>query len=176
MADGWRPSKQQHYWERPENWDESWKLEETCCHSDSSEKPSANADVKSSNEWIIIKARWPEETCCHSDSRKRSPIRTCERLVEKKQRRRWWLNPNCKLPVFKEYLIKQIWKRVRFLSIAISVFLSKVWVRILQYFINTHSIITRTPAKQFFVWIIYSLDPWKLFFWSSFSGSLNLRF
>ena len=28
--------------------------EETCCHSDSSEKPSANADVKSSNEWIII--------------------------------------------------------------------------------------------------------------------------
>ena len=30
------------------------RLEETCCHSDSSEKPSANADVKSSNEWIII--------------------------------------------------------------------------------------------------------------------------
>ena len=27
---------------------------ETCCHSDSNEKPSANADVKSSNEWIII--------------------------------------------------------------------------------------------------------------------------
>ena len=31
---------------------ESWRLEETCCHSYSSEKPSA--DVKSSNEWIII--------------------------------------------------------------------------------------------------------------------------
>ena len=25
-------------------------LEETCCHSDSSEKPSTNADVKNSNE------------------------------------------------------------------------------------------------------------------------------
>ena len=29
---------------------ESWRLEETCYHSDSSEKPSANADVKNSNE------------------------------------------------------------------------------------------------------------------------------
>ena len=26
------------------------RLEETCCHSDSSEKPSANADMKNSNE------------------------------------------------------------------------------------------------------------------------------
>ena len=31
-------------------WEESWRLEEICCHSDSSEKPSANADVKKSNE------------------------------------------------------------------------------------------------------------------------------
>ena len=30
--------------------DESWRLEETCCHSNSSEKPSANTDVKNSNE------------------------------------------------------------------------------------------------------------------------------
>ena len=30
--------------------EESWRLEETCCHSDFSEKPSALADVKSSNE------------------------------------------------------------------------------------------------------------------------------
>ena len=29
----------------------SWRLEETCCHSISSEKPSAYADVKNSNEW-----------------------------------------------------------------------------------------------------------------------------
>ena len=54
LADGWRPSKRQHYWERTEYLEESWRLEETCCHSDSSEKPSANADEKSSNEWIII--------------------------------------------------------------------------------------------------------------------------
>ena len=26
--------------------DESWRLEETCCYSNSSEKPSANTDVK----------------------------------------------------------------------------------------------------------------------------------
>ena len=32
----------------------SWRLEETCCHTDFSEKPSAIADVKSSNEWMII--------------------------------------------------------------------------------------------------------------------------
>ena len=40
--------KWQHCWERPKSWDESWRLEETCCHSNSSEKPSANIDVKSS--------------------------------------------------------------------------------------------------------------------------------
>ena len=28
----------------------SWRFEETCCHSISSEKPSANADLKNSNE------------------------------------------------------------------------------------------------------------------------------
>ena len=36
------------YWERPEYWEESWRLEETCCHSNSSEKPSANTDVNNS--------------------------------------------------------------------------------------------------------------------------------
>ena len=29
-------------------WEESWRLEETCCHSNSSEKTSANTDVKNS--------------------------------------------------------------------------------------------------------------------------------
>ena len=46
LAVEWRPSKLQHYWEWPEYWGESWRLEETCCHSNSSEKPSANADVE----------------------------------------------------------------------------------------------------------------------------------
>ena len=39
-----------HYWERPEYWEEFWRHEETRCHSDSSERPSANDDVKNSNE------------------------------------------------------------------------------------------------------------------------------
>ena len=46
----WGPSKRQHYWKRPEYCEESWRLEETCCHSNSSEKPSANADVKNLEE------------------------------------------------------------------------------------------------------------------------------
>ena len=40
----------QHYRKRPEYWEESWRLEETCCQSISSERPSAYADVKNSNE------------------------------------------------------------------------------------------------------------------------------
>ena len=50
LSDEWRPSKLLHYWERLEYWGESWRLEETCCHSNSSERPSANVDVKNSNE------------------------------------------------------------------------------------------------------------------------------
>ena len=33
---------------RLEYWEESWRLEETCCHSISSERLSANADEKNS--------------------------------------------------------------------------------------------------------------------------------
>ena len=36
------------FWERPEYWEESWTLEVTCCHSNSNEWPTANADVKNS--------------------------------------------------------------------------------------------------------------------------------
>ena len=50
VGDRERPSKQQFYWKRPEYGEESWKLEETSCHSISSEIPSAYADVKNSNE------------------------------------------------------------------------------------------------------------------------------
>ena len=46
LADEWRPSKRQCYWRWPEYWEESWRLEKTCCHSNSSEKPSAKTDVK----------------------------------------------------------------------------------------------------------------------------------
>ena len=43
---GGRVETIQHYWERSEYWKESWRFEETCWHSNSSEKPSANTDVK----------------------------------------------------------------------------------------------------------------------------------
>ena len=46
LGDEWRPFKLQHYWEWPKYWEESCRLEETCCHSNSSEKPSAKTDVK----------------------------------------------------------------------------------------------------------------------------------
>ena len=45
-----RPSKLLYYWEWPEYWEESWRLEETCCHSNSNERPSTKSDVKNSNE------------------------------------------------------------------------------------------------------------------------------
>ena len=44
------PFKLQYCWEQSEYWEESWKLEETCCLSNSSERPSANTDVKNSKD------------------------------------------------------------------------------------------------------------------------------
>ena len=38
------------FWKPPEYWEESWRRVETCCHSNSSERPLAYADVKNSNE------------------------------------------------------------------------------------------------------------------------------
>ena len=40
--------KLQHFLNRAGYWEVSWRLEVTCCHSNSSERPSANADVKNS--------------------------------------------------------------------------------------------------------------------------------
>ena len=42
------------YQDRSEYWEESWRLEETYSHSDSSEKPSADAGVKNSKKCNII--------------------------------------------------------------------------------------------------------------------------
>ena len=33
IRDEWRKSKLQHYWDRPEYWEESWRLEVTSYHS-----------------------------------------------------------------------------------------------------------------------------------------------
>ena len=41
----WRPSKE-HYYDWSEYWVELRRLEETCCHSNPSEKPLANAEWK----------------------------------------------------------------------------------------------------------------------------------
>ena len=43
-----RPSKLLHCYDRPEYWEDSWRLEEICCHSNFSRKPVANAGVKNS--------------------------------------------------------------------------------------------------------------------------------
>ena len=51
----WRPSKRQHQYQ-PEYWEESWRLEETFCYSNSGEKPLANADVKDSQMSKIIES------------------------------------------------------------------------------------------------------------------------
>ena len=42
--------------------EESWIHKETCCHSDSSEIPSANAGVKSSQKNKIIKTKERRKT------------------------------------------------------------------------------------------------------------------
>ena len=38
----------QHSYDWPENWEESWRFEETCCFSNSSERPSANSGMENS--------------------------------------------------------------------------------------------------------------------------------
>ena len=40
------PSRLQYYYDRSEYWEESWRLEETCCYSNYRVKPSTNAGVK----------------------------------------------------------------------------------------------------------------------------------
>ena len=49
-----RPSRILHCCNRLEYSEEFWRPEETCCHSASSEIPSANADVKNSKGVKII--------------------------------------------------------------------------------------------------------------------------
>ena len=41
-------SKLVHCWDWPEYWEEFWRLEETWCHSDSSERPLSNVNVRNS--------------------------------------------------------------------------------------------------------------------------------
>ena len=50
----WRPSKLQLYWERREYWEVSWRLEESCCHTNSNESPCLSWYEKLSRSKIII--------------------------------------------------------------------------------------------------------------------------
>ena len=44
--DVWESSNLLDYWDRTEYWEEHWILKETCYHSNTSERPSANLNVK----------------------------------------------------------------------------------------------------------------------------------
>ena len=92
LENEWRPFKLQHYWEQPEYWEESWRLEETCCHSNSSEKLSAKTDMKNFQKqkhkllWdfeiqtdYLISARRPGLITVNNNSNKKK--RTC-RIVD----------------------------------------------------------------------------------------------
>ena len=50
LEDEGRSSKLQHCWDQPEYWEESWKLEDTCWHSNSNKKLSASAGVKNTQK------------------------------------------------------------------------------------------------------------------------------
>ena len=41
-----------HYWDQQEYWEESWRLQVTCCHLNSRERPSANPYVKKNRKVV----------------------------------------------------------------------------------------------------------------------------
>ena len=47
-----KPFRLQHCWHRLEYWEESWRPEETCCHSDQW-KPTIDASFKTCKQWNI---------------------------------------------------------------------------------------------------------------------------
>ena len=49
-----RSSILRYCWDQSEYWEESWRLKETCCHSNSNERPSANVGVKNSPGVLMI--------------------------------------------------------------------------------------------------------------------------
>ena len=56
-----RSSKLQHCWEQPEYWEESWRLEETYCHLDFGERPSAIIGISLPlTRQDLTQSQWPE--------------------------------------------------------------------------------------------------------------------
>ena len=54
LEEEYRASKLRQCWDQPKYWEKSWKLKKTYCHSNSSGKPFANADVKNSQMCLYI--------------------------------------------------------------------------------------------------------------------------
>ena len=54
LKDKWRPSKLLNYWDRPEYCEDPWRLEETCCHSNSSQLTSVWKTRKGVNNNNLI--------------------------------------------------------------------------------------------------------------------------
>ena len=59
-----RPSKLSYYQDRPEYWEESWRPEETYCHTNSNGRPSANAGVKNFQRRLDISASGDHPNYC----------------------------------------------------------------------------------------------------------------
>ena len=54
----------------------SWRLEETCCHSGSSERQPGKTTALIRSDRILRRSWRLEETCCHSGSNERQPGKT----------------------------------------------------------------------------------------------------
>ena len=81
-------SKLQHCWDRLEYWEKSWRSEETCCHPDPSERPSANAGMKSIQDVIIIISIKRKKNCS-GETRKRLSSWSTWRTNYKKSKKHW---------------------------------------------------------------------------------------
>ena len=83
------PFKLHYCWDQREYWEESWKPEESCCHSDSSERPLANAGVKNSHEWNNNNNNNNNNRLCSDrDETINHIISECSKLAQKKYKNR----------------------------------------------------------------------------------------
>ena len=89
----WRTSgdhPNRHYWERPEYWEESWRLEETCCHSNSSENHQLTLMWKTLKKCIIIKVDFTvsaDHRVKMKENKKRDKYLDLVRELKKKKKR-----------------------------------------------------------------------------------------
>ena len=65
------------------------RLEDSCCHLDSNEKPSANADVKISNEWIMMMIREERDMSTEGKPKERNLI-SCNSSTKQCYKDEWY--------------------------------------------------------------------------------------